>query len=130
MNTVFVSGTLNKPAQVNVSEHGYLLTFNMLNYDECADSSGKIKQVLTPWTVSLSYDYKPVNLLNRLREGMKVLVKGDAKIDYKEIDQEYKLDCALMGEHIDILDTPVNREVQFEHALSDQEWDMTTAIAS
>lgn len=128
MNTVFVSGTVNTTAQLKMGDQGYLVTFMMTNQDECKDASGALKQIKTNWTVSLQYDEEPVSILKKLEKGIKILVKGDAKISHKEVDNTFKMDCFLQGQTLNFLDSKV-KNVQ---AVSSKQFtaQQSSAIAS
>lgn len=129
MNTVFVSGTIKTPVQVKMNEKGYLITFDMMHCDQSMDDQGTMKQILTPWKVALSYKERPTQLLDKLSTGIKVLVKGDAKIDYEEIDQHYKLNCFLKGEQLNIFEGQTAKEGQYNNT-SAPAWEEPTAMAS
>jgi len=128
MNTVFVSGTINTPAQLKMGDQGYLVTFMMTNQDECKDASGALKKIDTNWSVSLQYEEEPVSLLKKLEKGMKVLVKGDAKISHKEVNDTFEMNCSLQGETLNFLTSTV-KSVQ---AVSSKQFtaQQSSAIAS
>jgi hypothetical protein len=110
MNTVFVSGTVNTPAQLKMGDQGYLVTFMMTNQDECKDERGVLKQINTKWSVSLQYDEEPVSVVKKLEKGIKILVKGDAKISHKEVDDIFEMDCFLNGTTLDFLDATLKNK--------------------
>ena len=129
MNTVFVSGILRTQAQIEMNGKDYLLTFDMMNHDQSIDPKGTIKQILTPWAVSLRFDKKPTQLLNRLAKGIKVMVKGAAKINYKEVGQQIKLECELAGQQLEIFEGHAAIENQYTSS-KEQDWTEHAAIAS
>lgn len=128
MNTVFISGTVNAPAQLKMGDQGYLVTFMMTNQDECKDESGALKQINTNWSVSLQYDEEPVLVLKKLEKGIKILVKGDAKISHKEVNNTFEMDCFLKGKTLNFLDATLKNT----QAISPKEFteQQANAIAS
>lgn len=127
MNTIFVSGVLKTPAQIQMNAQGYLLSFDMVNYDKTIDDQGIVKQILTSWKVSLPFAKKPTQMLKKLGRGIKVLVKGDAHINHKEIDNQFKLECSLLAEQLDILG---GESIVDEETATSVQWEDRTAVAS
>ncbi|MGB3776168.1 MAG: hypothetical protein WA951_13010 [Leeuwenhoekiella sp.] len=109
MNTVFVSGTLNSPAQLKMGDQGYLVTFKMTHEDELKDSFGNSKQVLTEWSVSLQYNQEPTEIIEKLDKGKKVLVKGNAKIEHQEGVDDFTMSCSLNGLTLNFMDAATKR---------------------
>jgi len=105
MNTIFVSGTLKAPAQLKMGDQGYLVTFDMVHEDEMKDATGTIKTILTDWSVSLQYFEEPSEVIDKLNNGVKVLVKGNAEISHQEESGVFKMNCFLEGESLNIMDT-------------------------
>lgn len=76
----------------------------MSHLDELKDAHGKPKQITTNWSVSLQYDEEPVDMLKKLEKGMQVLVKGNAEISHREVDNVFEMDCFLQGISLNFMD--------------------------
>lgn len=130
MNTIYVSGTLNNPAQIKMGDHGYLVTFDLTHLEKNRDVQGNLNEVKTEWSVSMQYDQDPSELIKKLEKGRKVLVKGDAKIKHTEVNNEFILDCYLQAETLDLMGHSLKERLEQNKTLTTTEDQGVKTIAS